>query len=62
MRIYIAIAPSVPRWLVETLGRCGFTVERCGSGYSLRIGQTRLGFEQVTVRILAGDSSQQDDD
>ncbi len=62
MRIEITVASNVPLCLKETLTRCGFTVERCGSGYSLRIGQTRLGFDQVIVRFLPKESSPKVDD
>jgi hypothetical protein len=62
VRIEITIATSVPHYLKETLRRCGFTVERSGAGFGLRIGQTRLGFDEVIVRILPRESAPKDDD
>jgi hypothetical protein len=62
MRVEIIIASSVPRDLKETLRRCGFTVERCGSGFGLTIGQTWLGIEEVIVRIFPGEPLPKDGD
>jgi hypothetical protein len=61
MRIEIIIASRVPLYLKETLRRCGFTVERSGSGFGLRIGQTWLGLDEVIVQTFSRESSKDDD-
>jgi hypothetical protein len=62
VKIEITVAQDVPLPLKQTLARCGFAVEPCGSGFRLRVGQTWLGFDQVIVRILPRDSSPKGDD
>ena len=62
MRIEIIIASKVPFHLKETLRRCGFTVERSGSDFSLRIGQTWLGLDEVTVRIVVEEPQPRDNE